>query len=188
MPSAVALYDGMLGLYFARTYLDLYILTGNPDDLKAADEIASAEADRYAQLVKYATTLDPVTLSQLGRSETYALQYLGEALAVKNQAEILAADPALLADPARQADLDTLRGMTLETDLRITPLIFIQGYDYDTLAAEVASFPESQQKVIRSAMELLRINKAAGVDPMAASRRLMDKYAFTPAEWNYVLN
>ena len=188
MPSAVALYDGMLGLYFARTYLDLYILTGNPDDLKAADEIASAEADRYAQLVKYATTLDPVTLSQLGRSETYALQYLGEALAVKNQAEILAADPALLADPARQADLYTLRGMTLETDLRITPLIFIQGYDYDTLEAEVASFPESQQKVIRSAMELLRINKAAGVDPMAASRRLMDKYAFTPAEWNYVLN
>ncbi|MCM1066191.1 MAG: DUF2723 domain-containing protein [Muribaculaceae bacterium] len=188
LPATVAPYDGMLGLYFAASYLDLYMLTGNPADLEAVDAIATAEADRYAQLVKYATTLDPVTLTQLGRSETYALQYLGEALALKNRAAILAARPELLSDPAHAAELNALRDFSLETDLRIAPLVFVQGYDYGTLAAEVESFPASQQAVIRKAMQLLELNAAAGIDPMADSRALMQKYDFTPAQWEYVLN
>ena len=32
MPGDVSLYDGMLGLYFARTYLDLYLLQGKVED------------------------------------------------------------------------------------------------------------------------------------------------------------
>ncbi|MDE6198058.1 MAG: DUF2723 domain-containing protein [Muribaculaceae bacterium] len=188
MPAEVSPFDSMLGLYFARTYIDLYMLSGNPADLEAADRIASAEAERYAQLVKYATTLDPVTLSQLGRSETYALQYLGEAVALKNQAEILAADSSLLSDPDRNDDRAALSAMTLETDLRVAPLVYIQGYDYDMLAKEIDSFPDSQKAVIRKAMNILALNEAAGVDPMRFSRELMDRYSLTPAEWNYVIN
>ncbi|MDE6157602.1 MAG: hypothetical protein K2F78_05590, partial [Muribaculaceae bacterium] len=185
MPAEVVSYDSMLGLYFARTYLDLYMLTGNPADLEAVDSITTAEADRFAQLVKYATTLDPVTLQQLGRSETYALQYLGEALALKNIASILAARPEMLDDAEALADLEQF---TLETDLRIAPLVFVQGYDYGTLSSELSSFSESQQAVIRRAMKLLQLNAEAGIDPTAESRRLMEKYDFTPAQWDYVLN
>ena len=185
MPADVASYDSMLGLYFARTYLDLYMLTGNPADLEAVNDITTAEADRFAQLVKYATTLDPVTLQQLGRSETYALQYLGEALALKNLASILAASPDMLSDAEALA---ALQQFTLETDLRIAPLVFVQGYDYETLASELASFSEQQQAVIRRAMKLLELNARAGIDPTAESRRLMEKYDFTPAQWDYVLN
>ncbi|MDE6526157.1 MAG: hypothetical protein K2L75_02790, partial [Muribaculaceae bacterium] len=165
--------------------LDLYMLTGNPADLEAVDSITTAEADRFAQLVKYATTLDPVTLQQLGRSETYALQYLGEALALKNIASILAARPEMLDDAEALADLEQF---TLETDLRIAPLVFVQGYDYGTLSSELSSFSESQQAVIRRAMKLLQLNAEAGIDPTAESRRLMQKYDFTPAQWDYVLN
>lgn len=161
------------------------MLTGNPADLEAVNDITTAEADRFAQLVKYATTLDPVTLQQLGRSETYALQYLGEALALKNLASILAASPDMLSDAEALA---ALQQFTLETDLRIAPLVFVQGYDYETLASELASFSEQQQAVIRRAMKLLELNARAGIDPTAESRRLMEKYDFTPAQWDYVLN
>ena len=188
MPASVAAYDSMLGLYFARTYLDLYMVSGNPADLEAADAIATAEADRFAQLVKYATTLDPVTLSQLGRSETYALQYLGEAIALKNRAAILAAKPEILTNPEYADMRRSLEVLGLEADLRLAPLVFIQGYDYATLENELPSFSDKQQIVIRNAMALLKANEAAGIDPMAVSRELMDRYGFSAAEWNYVIN
>ena len=31
-------------------------------------------------------------------------------------------------------------------------------------------------------------SEAAGIDPMAVSRELMDRYGFSAAEWNYVIN
>ncbi|MCH5221284.1 MAG: DUF2723 domain-containing protein [Muribaculaceae bacterium] len=188
LPSKVSQYDGMMGLYFARTYLDLYLMTGKPSDLDAALSIAVAEADRYAQLVKYATTLDPITLSQLGRSETYALQYLGEAMAIINKIDILTAKPDIFIDPDMDANIKLLRGMTLETDLRIAPLIYIMGYSYDELSGEIESLSEGQQKVIRSAMDILALNKAAGTDPMKFSRDIMDRYGFTSEQWNFVAN
>ena len=187
MPATVVPYDGMLGLYFARTYLDLYMDYGNPADLDAAVSILEPEADRYAQLVKYASSLAPADLASLGRSETYALQYLGEAVALLNRAAILAADPAIVTSPDRAADRATLAEMTLENDLRLAPLVYIQGYDADTLEREAASFSGSQQALIRSAVNLLRLNERAGTDPREHSIKLMEKYAFTPGEWNNLL-
>jgi len=189
MPRSVVLYDGMLGLYFARTYLDLYMATGNQEDLRKASELATAEADRYAQLVKYATTLDPVTVAQLGRSETYALQYLGEALAIRNRAEILAAKPEILNDPQYADTLRFLQNISIENDLRMAPMIFVNGYTKDELANSVESLPESADRnLVYSAIALLQANEQAGVDAAAFARELMDKYGFTSVEWNYVID
>ncbi|MDE6611629.1 MAG: hypothetical protein K2K22_03620 [Muribaculaceae bacterium] len=113
------------------------------------------------------------------------MKYLGEAVELKNIASILAARPEMLDDAEALADLEQF---TLETDLRIAPLVFVQGYDYGTLSSELSSFSESQQAVIRRAMKLLQLNAEAGIDPTAESRRLMQKYDFTPAQWDYVLN
>lgn len=188
LPESLSPYDGMQGLYFARTYLDLYMLEGNPADLEAADALALAAADRYAQLVKYATTLDPITLSHLGRSETYALQYLGEALALHNKAQILAAKPEILTEPAWEETYQTLANMTIETDLRIAPMIYIHSYDYDSMANEVDSYDAGQQRVIRAAMAMLKASKDAGIEANELANELMNRYGFTAAQWNYVLN
>ena len=189
LPASVARYDGMLGLYFARTYLDLYMLTGNAEDLRKASELATAEADRYAQLVKYATTLDPVTLSQLGRSETYGLQYLGEALALRNRADILAAKPEILTDPEYADTLKLLQNISFESDLRTAPLIFVNGYTKDELVGSLDKLPENSDKnVMYAAIALLQANELAGVQPDAVARELMDKYGFTGAQWNHVID
>ncbi len=187
MPASVVGYDGMLGLYFARTYLDLYMEYGRPADLEAANAIIDGEAERYAQLVRYASTLTPADLAALGRSETYALQYLGEAVALKNRADILAADPAILTDPERAADLNLLRAMSLETDLHVAPIVFIQGYDAETLSAEMPSFSGSQQTIIRAAIDLLDLNRRAGVSPSAYANDIMQRHGFTAGQWNALL-
>ena len=83
MPSSVSPYDSMLGLYISRAYLELYLATGNTADLDAAEAEAAVEADRYAQLVKYATTLAPEDLALIGSDESYGMQYLGEAVSIK---------------------------------------------------------------------------------------------------------
>jgi len=188
LPSSVSPFDGMLGLYFARSYLDLYIATGNKADLEKAHRLSRDEANRYAQLVKYATTLDPISRSQLGRAETYALQYLGEAVALENYASILEAKPELLSDPDYSRQLNLLSVIGLEEDLRIAPVIYIEGYDRDTLDKQLDAFPESQQYFITTAIYILDLNALAGIDPMAFSRKLMEKYGFTASEWRMVLD
>ena len=187
MPEAVVPYDGMLGLYFARTYLDLYMAYGNPDDLTAAVAIIDAEADRYAQLVKYAAALDPVDRAALGRSETYALQYLGEAVALRNKADILAANPGIRELPELADDMRALGSMSLETDLRIAPLIFVQGFDYDELAKEYDALDASQKAVVGAAMKLLDINRRNNVDPHEYTDSLLKRHGLTPAQWDSVI-
>ena len=188
MPGDVSLYDGMLGLYFARTYLDLYLLQGKVEDLEKAAALSGREADRYAQLVKYATTLDPTSFNQLGRSETYALQYLGEALALLNRAELFAARPEIATAPEYAELRRDLASLDLESDLRIAPLLFINQYNYDELASEVDKMSPYQQKVVRNALTVLKANSEAGTDAAAFANELMNKYGFTPQEWDYVLN
>ena len=188
LPAKVTPYDSMLGLYLAGGYLTLYLAEGNPADLEAANAIAESEADRYAQLVKYATTLEPRMLNQLGRTELYSLQFLGEAVALKNYTDILRALPGVTTDPELRETRDFLANMNLDMNLRMAPLVFIKGYDEDFLESQYEHFPENQLRVLENAVKLLRLNKTAGVDAQAFSKQLMDKYGFTADQWNYVLN
>ncbi len=188
LPANVSPLDGMLGLYFARSYIDLYLDYGNKADLDKAMAIVRPEAERYAQLVKYATTLDPVSRAQLGRSETYALQYLGEAVALENFASILKSKPEIATDPQYEAERSLLRNMDLETDLRIAPIIYIEGYDAKSLSEQLDAFPESQQAFIQAAIDILNINTETGIDPMAFSTSLMDKHGFSAQQWRMILD
>ena len=45
-----------------------------------------------------------------------------------------------------------------------------------------------QQQVVRNAMTMLKANSEAGTDVRAFAKELMDKYGFTPQQWDYVLN
>ena len=188
LPEDVVLSDGMLALYFARTYLQLYADYGRVADLEAAARLSAAEADRYAQLVKYASTLDPYTLSQLGRSDTYALQYLGEALAIQNRAAIFAAMPDLITDPANAELKASLAYMSLESDLHLTPLLFVNPYSYAELAAEAAKSDSAESPLVKEALMVLKACEDAGIESDTLARELMQKYGYTSAQWNSLIN
>lgn len=186
LPAAASPLDGMLGLYMSRDYLDLYLAHGNPEDLDKAEALAEAEAERYAEFVRYGAALSPSDFAALGRSETYAMQYLGEAVALKNRIDILRAKPEIATDPA-YADARDALAAGLETDLRIAPLIYVEGYGAEDLERELGSFADSQKPVLRAAIAMLRANETAGVDPMAYSNDIMQRYGFNAAQWQHVL-
>lgn len=187
LPAKASPYDGMHGLYTARSYMELYLATGNTEDLEKARALVDAEADRYAQLVNYAIKLSPYDRHNLGRSETMSLQFLGEAVALKNYLDIIAAMPQITSDPELQADLDLLLSTSVESDLRIAPLLFMEGYDYATLTQHLEEHPEQRNGLLQMAVDILGLSQRAGIDPMAFSRSIMDKYSFTAEQWQDVL-
>lgn len=184
LPSKVSPYDGMLGLYYSRAYLDLYLATGNPADLDAAEAEAEAEADRYARLVKYATTLKPEDLALLGAQDTYALQYLGEAVSLKNYVDMLRKASPEQIDEVKAAIAST----TAESDIRLAPLLYIDGYDYKTLEENIAAYPENQRGIIQTALDILRLNEQLGIDPTSYGKAFTQTYGFTPQQWGYVID
>ncbi|MDE6435927.1 MAG: hypothetical protein K2K69_00255, partial [Muribaculaceae bacterium] len=184
LPGNVSPNDSMIGLYMARAYYDLYLADGNKADLEAAERLIAADVHRYAQLVKYASTLDYNDFNLLGRSEMYALQYLGEAVALQNRIDILKAKPELLDNPDYER---VLTAMSLEDDLRLAPMMYIHGYDDATLVGELDNYNGSSRELVEAAITLHRANSEAGVDPMAFSRDLMNRYGFSEMEWDAVL-
>ena len=134
--------------------------------------------------MKYASTLDYNDFNLLGRSEMYALQYLGEAVALQNRIDILKAKPELLDNPDYER---VLTAMSLEDDLRLAPMMYIHGYDDATLVGELDNYNGSSRELVEAAITLHRANSEAGVDPMAFSRNLMNRYGFSEMEWDAVL-
>lgn len=186
LPATASPFDGMLGLYMSRDYLDLYLATGNKADLDKAEALANAEAERYAGYVRYGAALSPSDFASLGRSETLAMQYLGEAVAIRNCIDILRAKPEIATDP-QYADARAAISAGLETDLRIAPLIYIEGYKAEELSRELETFAEAQKPVLRAAIAMLAANDLAGIDPMAFSNDLMQRHGFNAAQWQHVL-
>ncbi len=172
-------YDGILGLYIARAYLDLYLATGNSADLDAAEAVAKLEGERYAQLVKYATTLSPLDRPLLGAEDNRAMKYLGEAVAIVNYADMLRK-----ASPEQINEIKAIiRNTSIESDLRLASILYIEGYDYQALADELSAYPQSQRGIVQVALDVLHANAVAGTDPMAYSNQLMSDHGFTARQW-----
>ena len=183
LPADATPYDGMLGLYIADSYLDLYFADGNEADLQTAFDLANTEADRYAQYIRYGASLSPADRIALGRSETYAMSYLAEAVALANKCRILMANPAIASEADLQADLEALRKMDIQEDWIIAPMIYINGYTAAELEAELPHYAPEDQEIIGHAISMLRLHEASGTDPMAISNDLMRRFGFTAEQW-----
>ena len=186
LPAEASPFDGLLGLYLSRDYLNLYLAHSDPKDLEIAEALANSEAERFAQYIRYGASLTPGEFALLGRSEQYAMQYLGEAVALRNYIDILRNKPEIATDSLYAAELAAISD-GLDTDLRVAPLIFIEGYTVAELEEGLESFNDDQRAVIEAAIAILRANEAAGTDPMAFSRDLMDRYGFSAAQWQSLL-
>ena len=183
VPVTLVPYNGYDGLSLTRYYLDLYLATGNKADLEKAQTMAAGQADTFAQLVKYASTLDPVRVKSLGRAELYGIQFLGEALALQNYAQVLAELPE-----ASQEEKDIIAGTDLDANLRIAPILFIDGYTLDDLKVQREKFPANQRDLIDRVIGIMELNQKAGIQVDAFAKNLMMERGFTPQDWNLLLN
>lgn len=183
LPAEASPYDGMLGLYMARMYYFLYTLTRNEADLEACIDLAASDAERYAQYIRYGASLDYGDLIALGAPERNAMSYLAEAVAILNRCAIIKADPTLLDDPSLGSVWLTANNMEIQTDWAVAPIIYIGGYGAQELAEELPNYSSEDQGLIAKAMQLLELHERSGVDPMAISNDLMQRYGFTTQQW-----
>ncbi|MDE6300272.1 MAG: DUF2723 domain-containing protein [Muribaculaceae bacterium] len=186
LPNSVAPYDGVLPLYMAEAYYDLYLTDRNPADLEAARRIIAEHTPRYAQLVRYAQSLRPSQISALGNSELNALQYLGAMIAMQNRIETLA---ALEKNPEANAEIIEEWSVRPSYDalMRSTPLLYIQGFTEEDLTPQLANYSGSTRQVFEYALSTLKAQRAAGLDPMAISNAWMQEYDIQPFAWNTLL-
>ncbi len=183
LPARAAAYEGLLGIYMAQAYTDLYAQSGNPEDLAKADALLDAEAPRYAQLLRYGISLPADKLSSLGRSELYGMQYLSTVVGLKNRIALLKAAAAQNSEiPA------AITALTLDDDLRLTPLIYIQGVTLDELEKNFDTFDEREQRLVAKAIDLLTYHELLDVPQMQYSEKIMQDFGISPQAWNHILN
>ncbi len=186
LPGDVSLWDGMMDLFIAAKYYDLWLDTGRDDDLAKAEALLDLAEPRYAQLVRWAASLSPSRLAQIGRNEDYALQYLGMVVGMKNQIDLVR---KLEATPGSEQMLAAVRErMPLEYALSVYPLIYVKGYTIADLYKAGGMDPdadtdEALPAVAYEGVLALRAHEAAGIDPMARTHDVEQKYGIDRAAW-----
>lgn len=186
LPAKASPFDGMLGISLAENFYDLYLVSGNPADLAAARELIDAEIPRWAQLVRYAQSLTPSQLALLGASELNGLQYLSAAISLANRISVL---EALEKNPAANAEIIAKwrTRPAFDVNLRMAPLIYVQGYSLSDLRDSAEGFSGSQRQVIDAAIAATEAHIAAAVNPMALSDSVMAQYGIDPQAWIHLL-
>ena len=189
MPAELSPWDGMMDIYVAAKYYDLWLDTGRADDLQKAQALLDAAEPRYAQLVRWASSLSSGRLNQIGRNEEYALQYLGMVVGMKNQIDVVS---KLAAKPGNEELLKAVRErLPLEYALRVYPLLYVDGYTeadlYKAGGAEPGADVESLPAVVYEGVVLLRAHEAAGVDPLQLTSDVERRYGIDRNAWGRIL-
>lgn len=193
LPGTVSPWDGMMDVYIASKYYDLWLDEGRADDLAKARALLDASEERYAQLVRYAIGLTPGRLAALGRNEDYALQYLGMVVGLNNHIDVV---ERLSAKTDRTPEEDALlkavrERLPLEYALRVYPLLYVDGYNISDLghAAGVDDVTDvfALPAVAREGAMLLEAHEATGIDPMARTQQVEKKYGINRTDWGRII-
>ena len=186
IPVEVALYDQLQSYYLVSDYLTLYDATGDKADLDRADAILDREIPRLAQLVNYAASLDRSQLNSLGRSETYALHYLGLMTGLKNAV-------TLFRSLDGREDRDSLlaglpQGLAISYAQTIYPMIYLDGYTLDELRTGLAHSSGAAARIYDTAVRLLELHEAAGIDPMDVTDSIAAACSVDLNAWRNLVN
>ncbi|MDE6271220.1 MAG: DUF2723 domain-containing protein [Muribaculaceae bacterium] len=189
LPASVSPWDSMMDVYVASKYYDLWLDTGRADDLEKARKILGDSEERYAQLIRYAASLSPSKLAQIGRTDDYALQYLGMVVGLQNQMDMV---EKLAKDPAQAELLAKVRErLPMEYALRVFPLVYVDGYSAADMrraaGADESTATADLPAVAYEGALLLDAHKAAGIDPLARTGELEKKYGIDRHSWGRVL-
>lgn len=185
LPASAAPLDGQLVVYLAQSYYDLYVATHNKSDLDAARAIVAENLPRFAEFTRYVTGLSPTSLALVGYDLDYA-QYLAALIAMQNRLDIL---EALERNPVANAEILDTWAQRTAYDLHptVSLLIYAHGVDIPELQNELAMSSGSTAMLLQAAITNLQASKAAGIDPMALSRKTAEKYGFDIAAWANLL-
>ena len=186
LPAAASPFDGMLAIYMAESYYDLYLHSHDKADLDAARRLLALDMPRYAQLIRYAQSLSSSQVSLLGASELNALQHLGAAIALQNRIDVLT---ALEQNPEANAELIAAWAArpSYDTNLRSAPLLYIDGWSEDDLVEALKDFSGNSAAIVQYAILTSKAHKAAGIEPMALSHKWMNDYGIDPSAWNRLI-
>ncbi|MBP2691666.1 MAG: hypothetical protein J6B44_07565 [Muribaculaceae bacterium] len=179
-------YDGLQSYYMAGDYLSLYDATGNSEDLARAEAIIDREIPRLSQLVNYAVSLEPSQRNALGRSETYALQYLGLMTGLKNSIAIFR---AIEGRPDREELLSKLpAGLSISYAQNVYPMLYLDGYELDELIQARDRSRGQTKEMFNVAVSLLELHNAAGVDPLLTTKAIADSNGVDINAWRNLVN
>ena len=186
LPAEAALYDGLQSYYMAGDYITLYDLTGNTADLDSAEALLDAEIPRMAQLIRYGASLSRAQLNSLGRQETVAMQYLGLMTGLKNAIAVFRALEGR--DDRDELLKDLPAGLSISYAQNIYPMLYLDGYTLDELNTGLSHSKGKVAEVYATAIRLLRLHEAAGIDPMAATDSIADANGINVDVWRNLVN
>ena len=186
MPAEVALYDGLQSYYMAGDYLTLYDATGNADDLARAEAIIDNEIPRLAQLVNYAGSLSRSQLNSLGRSETISLQYLSLMTGLKNAVAVFRALEGR--DDRDELLKDFAPGLGVSYAQTVYPMLYLDDYTADELRTGRDHTSGVASRLYDTALRLLELHQAAGVEPMAITDSIVDANAIDINTWRRLVD
>ena len=181
LPEAAARYESYTDIPMIEMYLRLYNDTGNADDLARASALIDSCLARYAQLSRYAASLNASRLHALGNSETFALSYVPVLIGFKNYINLL---ERLNANPEANAEQIAKLKATLSADngRYVYHWLYLEDYKADELR-EALTFASEEagdySELVRQAIDLSEAHAAAGVAPMAITEQVCSDYGLT---------
>ncbi len=183
LPDTVARYESLTDMPLIILYLRLYAATGNADDLTRAQRLMGIAKDRYAQLTRYAASLDAPRLHSLGNTETFALRYIPLLIGLQNYVDLYA---ALSKNPEGNADLLKALPETLSVDnaTYVYHWLYLENLpagDLEKYKAMMDPYSDYSMLIDRA----LLINEAharTGIPVMKITDETARKYGFTVSD------
>ncbi len=187
LPDYAAPYEGMMGIYMAQLYKVIAESTGNPDDIDHAVDLLKKDRHRYAQLVRYATSLSPYQLSHLGTSDSYALLYLSYVIGIQNNLDLSAA-LAKMKDSANPDYVQFVHGqIPADVATQLYQWVYVDCLTQDDLRKSYNQLSGRGREIAEYAMLLLQIHHETGVKTDALTEEIAKEYGIDMLAWRRLL-
>ena len=186
MPEATVPYETYIDLERAETLCNLYAITGNEGDLKAAQKALDGVTARYGQLVKYAASIDPGTRANLGNEAHQSLTFPELAVGFRNYLDLRQAMVKAGADEEHLAILD--ESATTGIGQYIYNWIYLTEYSDEDLEKLAYANPDNYARLVAYALQLREFHRhyLPGKNIMAHTNDAARKMGVTLNEWRTV--
>lgn len=184
LPAAASYIDGQHVVYFAQTFYDLYVATGDKSDLDTALALVDNNIGRFAEFTRYVETLTSGQRTLLSY-DLDNVNVLASLIALKNRINVLKA----LESKPDQAELlsSWKRRGSYDLNLNLAIMLYADGMDEARLSDMLPGLDGSYRQLVSSALSTLEAHRVAGIAPMALTDSLAAEYGFNVAVFRELL-
>ncbi len=184
LPDYVSPYESLTDYQTIALYIDLYVKTGNKEDLARAERIIDKSLERYAALTNYASSLSTGQLGLMGGPDLYMLQYVPVLIEYKNYIALQDALAGQEIDPEILALVNN--ALPMGTAANVAQFVYLQDEtSAEEIEATMHEYNKSWEPILKSTVALMRLNEQAGIKPMDYAREIMAKYGTSLEDVNY---